>query len=255
MKTIWFSLGFVAALVAIGAMVLLPVLRPQASDPWPMPWPTATMQPTTPPATLVPTATPAPARSGLAWQRISPLTGRCDRLILDERHAVHYAPCDEGTRVAHLTQTELDAYLAHVQRFASFSYAVEDASPTGSATAQLVFNGLGHEQATPTEQAELATWAAAVYERVLEQERRSDLTAAARLDLANRRGLAVESVVVVSIDAVIWPDACLGIVAEGLFCAQVQTPGYRIVLSARDALYEYRTDRHGLMRYVPQPAP
>ncbi len=256
MRTIWFSLGFVVALVVIGVMALMPLMRPQASDPWP-PWPTVVLQPTTPPATPVPhaTATPQPARSGLTWQRIAPFTGRCDRLIVDEGHTVHYAPCDQGTRVAYLTQAELDAYLVHVQRLASFAYAVQDSAPTEHATVQLAFSGLGHEQVTLAEQTELAAWAKGVYERVLEQERRSDLVAAARLDLAGRRGLAIESIAVVSLDAVIWPDACLGIVSEGLFCAQVKTPGYRIVLSAGDILHEYRADGHGLLRYVPKPLP
>jgi hypothetical protein len=261
MRTIWFSLGFVVALVVIGVMALVPLMRPQASDPWPVPWPTAVLQPTTPPATPVPhaTATPQPARSGLTWQRIAPFTGRCDRLIVDERHLVHYAPCDEGTRVTHLTQAELDAYLVHVQRLASFAYAVQDSVSTENATVQLAFNGLGHHQATLAEQTELAAWAKEVYERVLEQERRSDLVAAARLDLAGRHGLTTDSIAAirspVSIDAVIWPDACLGIVSEGLFCAQVRTPGYRIVLSAGDVLHEYRADGYGVLRHVPASAP
>jgi hypothetical protein len=257
MRTIWFSLGFIVAVVVVGVMALVPLVRPQAGDPWPAPWPTATLQPAAPPATLVPqaTATPQPVRSGLTWQRIAPLTGRCDRLILDERHTVHYAPCDEGTRVAYLTQAELDAFLVHAPRLASFVYAVQDSPSAGNATVQLVFDGLGHDQASLAEQAELAAWAAGVYERVLEQERRSDLVAAARLDLAGRRGLALESISVVSLDAVTWPDACLGIVSEGLFCAQVKTPGYRIFLSAGDVLHEYRADGYGLLRHVSKTAP
>lgn len=184
------------------------------------------------------------------------LNGRCERLEIDAQNAAHYAPCDEGSRLAYLTQEELNTYSIWLQRYTPFDYGVQTPGQLGGHdTVQLHFGGQGKEQPSPAAQAEMAAWAGEVYERLREEEIRADLLALARLDLAGRRGLATDAIVTVSVEAVTWPDACLGIAIEGLFCAQVQTPGYRIVLRADDALYEYHTDQHDVVRQVPQTSP
>ena len=45
-----------------------------------------------------------------------------------------------------------------------------------------------------------------------------------------------------SVEFVEWPDACLGIAQRDVACAEVITPGYRIILEANGATYEYHTD-------------
>ena len=50
---------------------------------------------------------------------------------------------------------------------------------------------------------------------------------------------------VVSTDAIEWPDACLGISQEGVACAQVVTPGYKIVLEVNGKEVEYHTNQDG----------
>jgi hypothetical protein len=47
---------------------------------------------------------------------------------------------------------------------------------------------------------------------------------------------------VTSTESATWPDACLGLPAAGEMCAQVETPGYRIVLTAGGKQYTLRTD-------------
>jgi len=42
-----------------------------------------------------------------------------------------------------------------------------------------------------------------------------------------------------------WPDACLGLPNADELCAQVVTPGYRVVLKADGEQYVYRTDETG----------
>ena len=52
-------------------------------------------------------------------------------------------------------------------------------------------------------------------------------------------------------EAVVWPDACLGVAQPGVACAAVLTPGFRIVL--RDALggtHRVHASRDGVMRWV-----
>lgn len=58
-------------------------------------------------------------------------------------------------------------------------------------------------------------------------------------------GVASDEVLSVSSEAVDWPDACLGIANTDELCAQVVTPGYRVVLHTLDRHYEFHTDRSG----------
>ena len=52
-------------------------------------------------------------------------------------------------------------------------------------------------------------------------------------------------------EAVVWPDACLGVVQPGVACAAALTPGFRIVL--RDAFggrHRVHASNDGVMRWV-----
>ena len=69
---------------------------------------------------------------------------------------------------------------------------------------------------------------------------------AALAALAEALGLAADQISVVSVAAVEWPDACLGIVLPGLACAEAITPGFNVVLEANEGqLYEYHTNQDG----------
>ncbi len=65
---------------------------------------------------------------------------------------------------------------------------------------------------------------------------------AAVADLAQRVGVAQDTITVASIEEVTWPDASLGNPQPGRMYAQVQTPGYRAFLVAQGQRYEYHTD-------------
>jgi len=71
------------------------------------------------------------------------------------------------------------------------------------------------------------------------QERATEI---ARRDLASALGVEIDAVVVVSTEAMDWPDACLGAAEPGTVCAQVITPGFKIVLENGGSEYEYHTD-------------
>ncbi len=49
----------------------------------------------------------------------------------------------------------------------------------------------------------------------------------------------------VSAELVDWPDACLGIQQSNVMCAQVITTGYKVILSANGAQYEFHTNETG----------
>jgi hypothetical protein len=61
-----------------------------------------------------------------------------------------------------------------------------------------------------------------------------------------------DSISGVSQDETTWNDSCLGCAKPGESCAQVLTPGYRIVLKASSATYEYHTDMGGHARLCGQ---
>jgi hypothetical protein len=66
-----------------------------------------------------------------------------------------------------------------------------------------------------------------------------------RADLAARLNIDPGAITVVSVEAVDWPDACLGIQTPGVMCAMVITPGYRVILEAGGKQYEYHTNETG----------
>lgn len=63
--------------------------------------------------------------------------------------------------------------------------------------------------------------------------------------LAAQLLVSPDDVVVVSVTPAEWPDACLGIPAEGEICASVVTPGYAIVLQVGADSYHFRSDLNG----------
>lgn len=68
----------------------------------------------------------------------------------------------------------------------------------------------------------------------------------ARTALAEKLALENELLIsVTAVEEVQWPDSCLGIYKPDVLCAQVITPGYRVVLEANGQRYEYHTDATG----------
>ncbi len=77
---------------------------------------------------------------------------------------------------------------------------------------------------------------------------------AARQTLAQQLGLDPAAITIVSADAVEWPNSCLGVVKPGEMCADVITPGYKVVLEAQGKKYEVHTSENGAsVRIAPAP--
>ena len=250
-KFLWFTFGFFTALVVVAGLVWGPFRSIGAPNPVLRP----TMTPMPPAPVAEPTARPtqAPAHPALNWQREGGLAGRCERLTVDEQGRAYYAPCGEGRRVAQLSSDEFRAYLVYVARYAPMEVELQDnPGRADNMTVRLSFVGRGSRKPTEAEQAELAQWASDVYQRLATEEQRADIVARARSHLAERLGIYTDAIETRSVEAVDWPDACLGVTAKGVFCAQVVTPGYRIVLAFDGTDYEYRSDRYEMVRPVGQ---
>jgi len=250
-KALWFALGFGAALLLAAILIVGPLANISADKALtPTPIPAALMA--TPPRVI---ATPTPLFLGLQWHREGGLHGQCEHLSIDGLNQAHFAPGDEGTRLVYLTQDELAAYLGYIDRYAPFEYAAQDhAGGFTGAVVRLEFTGRGNLIPTEGEQKRIVDWACAVYERVTREERRADLVAEARVHLSQRLGIPVDTISTKAVASVTWSDPCLGIKAPGLFCAQVLTPGYRVLLRADDNVYEYRTDLYDAVRLVEDPS-
>src|SRR5688572_22585432 len=63
--------------------------------------------------------------------------------------------------------------------------------------------------------------------------------------LVEAKGLGADEISVVSVEAVDWSDSCLGLGGPAESCAQVITPGYRIILEAGGEEAEFHTDATG----------
>ena len=66
-------------------------------------------------------------------------------------------------------------------------------------------------------------------------------TAAAIDELSVRLGVSPDQITVVSVEAVVWPDASLGCPQPGMMYAQVLQDGMRIVLSVDGVEYAYHS--------------
>jgi hypothetical protein len=64
----------------------------------------------------------------------------------------------------------------------------------------------------------------------------------AREHLIKKFKLSSDQVGVFSVQAVTWPDSGLGCPQQGISYAQVETPGYMILLESRGQTYNYHTD-------------
>jgi hypothetical protein len=51
-------------------------------------------------------------------------------------------------------------------------------------------------------------------------------------------------------ETTLWPNACLGVSARDEVCAEVITPGYRVIVEIAGTRAEYRTDLRGNIRLV-----
>jgi hypothetical protein len=72
-----------------------------------------------------------------------------------------------------------------------------------------------------------------------------DAGALVRQILAQQLQLNLDQIEIVSVEAVDWPDACLGVYTADMMCAQVITPGYRVILAVDGQQYEYHTNLDG----------
>jgi hypothetical protein len=72
-----------------------------------------------------------------------------------------------------------------------------------------------------------------------------DVESAVRQAAASQLDLELDAIEIIEMEEVEWPNACLGLPEPGEMCAEVITPGYRVVVEAEGEQYVYRTNLDG----------
>jgi hypothetical protein len=65
--------------------------------------------------------------------------------------------------------------------------------------------------------------------------------------LSEDLNVSIEEIEIVEFEEVDWPDACLGVSQPDLACAEVVTPGFRVVLEVNGQTYEFRSNDDGTL--------
>ncbi|MHB1357122.1 MAG: hypothetical protein ACYCZF_14230 [Anaerolineae bacterium] len=228
-----------AAIGIIGYRVVLAAssrLTPEKSSYYPSDW-------------LANTNVPLPTPTipfGLAWKRTGGLANVCGQLSLVDSTETRYSTCGQGSIVAELTTEEYRQYLYYLGHYAPFSYSFSDDS--GISSVWLGFGGRGENQATQEEESNIAAWTEAVYLRFKQEERQASIVAVVRLALAAHLGISADEISTEYVEAMNWPNACLGLSLPGVDCARVRTAGYQIILVTNGVRYEYRTNLYDVHR-------
>ncbi len=68
---------------------------------------------------------------------------------------------------------------------------------------------------------------------------------AARKMLVDQLKVDIDTIGLVSVEKVDWPDGCLGVYTPGIACIQVITRGYKVILAANGQQYEFHTNESG----------
>ncbi|MFZ5922851.1 MAG: hypothetical protein ACOYY3_17550 [Chloroflexota bacterium] len=88
-------------------------------------------------------------------------------------------------------------------------------------------------------------------------DRELPAVAAAIETLAGDLGVPDDRVILIDVQPAEWPDSCLGLAGPGEMCADVITPGYRVLLRVGVTDYEFHTNSDGtsirqIQRLVPE---
>jgi hypothetical protein len=195
------------------------------------------------------TSTPQPTPTipfGVTWKSSSSLAADCKQLSLLETAEGRYSSCGEVSVLGELTIAEYRQYLNYLSQYAPFAYTNQpDMVPN---TVTLTFGGHGSNVATSEQASEIAAWAESVYLRLKLEERRTNIIAAVRLNLAAKLGIAPDEITTEFVEEADWPNACLGLNLLGVDCVRVRTPGFRISLVTNGVRYEYRTSLYEVYR-------
>ncbi len=191
-------------------------------------------------SSVSPPATPTPASA----ERTSPLGEPATSPLETPSSATEKAVADAKEHLARELSIAPDGIEAVAIEPVEWPDASLGCPQPGKAYAQVVTPGYRIVLEVDGKQYELHTDRTAGSIRICERQLERG-PAAAVAYLADQLEVPAEEVEVLSVESYEWPDASLGCPEPGKSYAQVITPGYRVILSARGEEYEVRTDKEG----------
>ena len=196
------------------------------------------------------TPIPFPANTPiLTWQRTGGIAGFCDDVTVFANGDYTVKDCKtSSTQTGQLSAAQLTQLTHFVNKVQSFENETGDPAVADSMSVKITFKGVGSLEPGSEDIATLNNFAALLVIQVAPSVSGSGYPVAvskARDFLATDLSLPADGIKIVSVEAVEWPDRCLGVVIIGMMCAQGVTPGYRVVLQAQGQLYELHTDESG----------
>jgi hypothetical protein len=74
-------------------------------------------------------------------------------------------------------------------------------------------------------------------------------------ELAESLSINTDQILLLSAQSVVWSDSSLGCPQPGMNYLQVLTDGYRVILAANDAQYDYHANKRGYGIFCENPSP
>ena len=192
------------------------------------------------------------------WHREGGIAGFCDDVTVYLTGLTHISSCTGSSRQLYLNSSQLEQVYGWVDSIKNIDYSHTDSNVTDPMSISLVLQGNGSREANQADIQAISDFA-------------SNLVASAPVSgggyppavLAAQNGLkavlsAPGNVIIIRFEPVNWPDTCLGVSYSGELCAQVITPGFRVLLVTNSLLYEFHTDHTGenvRLAGEPQPYP
>jgi hypothetical protein len=190
-----------------------------------------------------PAGAPAPAGPAIVWSREGGIAGFCQQAQIKHDGLVMLTDCKVTKVVIDVLNAERQAQLTRwLEQFAPFEYDYSDPASADALTVRLTFNGLGENTASEQDIQEMNAFISSLFVTPAELFAYPEPVTLARADLAARLQIAEGDIRVQTAESVDWPNACIGVEKPDTMCAEVITPGYRVIFEVNGTLYTYHTD-------------
>lgn len=187
-----------------------------------------------------------------AWHREGGIAGFCDDLTiyLDGSYSVSScSPNILGNYQSRLSSAQLDTLYSLIDSLKNFEFSDEPSPlPPDYLVIRFVFSGIGDAEAQDADIQAINAFATELINSAQVPASGGGLPPAVLAAMSIlRTSLSVVDmeIQVVRLESVEWPDSCLGVYRTDEPCAEVITPGFRVLLSAQGLLYEFHTDFNG----------
>jgi hypothetical protein len=190
----------------------------------------------------------------LDWNREGGIAGFCDEVTVYLTGDYSVSNCKtpppspaatlEPTLPLHLSSTQLDQLYGWYDTLKTFDHEYTDPAVADAMTIKFTLQGHGQQPSSDQDIQAINDFASGLVVQGPPGQNPSAVTAAQGA-LADKLGIPLSQITVVSVTPVEWPDSCLGVSTPGIMCAQIITSGYLIVLEADGVQYNYHTDLTG----------